>query len=134
MILLDTHVLVRYMRDEGKLGKRALSAIDRAVADDELFISAISFWEVASLVARRRLELSTTAAAFRDLALRNGAREQVIDGEIATLAGELPYTHGDPADRMLVATAITRGLTLVTADSVLLAWKLRGFRVRDATD
>lgn len=134
MILLDTHVLVRYMRDEGKLGKRALSTIDRAIAKDELFVSAIAFWEVATLVAKRRLELDTTVSAFRDLAIRNGAREQVLDGEIATLAGELPDAHGDPADRMLVATAIVRGLTLVTADSVLLGWKLRGFHVRDATD
>jgi PIN domain nuclease of toxin-antitoxin system len=134
VILLDTHVLVRYMRDEGKLGRRARSTIDRAVAKDELFVSAISFWEVATLVTRRRLELDTTVAAFRDLAIRNGAREQVLDGEIAALAGELPDAHGDPADRMLVATAIVRGLTLVTADAMLLGWKLRGFSVRDATD
>lgn len=134
MILLDTHVLVRYTRDERKLGRRALSTIDRAVAKDELFVSAISFWEVATLVAKRRLELDTTVAAFRDLTIRNGAREQVLDGEIATVAGELPDAHGDPADRILVATAIVRGLTLVTADSVLLGWKLRGFHTRDATD
>ncbi|HEX3761865.1 MAG TPA: type II toxin-antitoxin system VapC family toxin [Kofleriaceae bacterium] len=134
MILLDTHVLVRYMCNEGKLGRRALSVIDRAVSSDELFVSAISFWEVATLVAKRRLELDTTVAAFRDLAIRNGAREQVLDGDIATLAGELPDAHGDPADRMLVATAIVRGLTLVTADAVLLEWKLRGFRTRDATE
>jgi PIN domain nuclease of toxin-antitoxin system len=134
VILLDTHVLVRYMRDEGKLGRRARSTIDRAVAKDELFVSAISFWEVATLVTSRRLELDTTVAAFRDLAIRNGAREQVLDGEIAALAGELPDAHGDPADWMLVATAIVRGLTLVTADAMLLGWKLRGFSVRDATD
>jgi PIN domain nuclease of toxin-antitoxin system len=134
VILLDTHVLVRYMHDEGKLGKRTLSIIERAVANDELFVSAISFWEVATLVAKGRLELDTTPAAFRDLAVRNGVREQVLDGEIATLAGELPAAHGDPADRMLVATAILRGLTLMTADAVLLDWKLRGFRTRDATE
>jgi PIN domain nuclease of toxin-antitoxin system len=134
VILLDTHVLVRYMHDESKLGKRTLSLIDRAVANDELFVSAISFWEVATLVAKGRLELDTTVAAFRDLALRNGVREQVLDGDITALAGELPDAHGDPADRMLVATAIIRGLTLVTADAVLLDWKLRGFRTRDATE
>lgn len=134
MILLDTHVLVRYTLDEGKLGKRAFSAIDRALARDELFVSAISFWEMGMLVTKRRLGLDTTVAAFRDMSLRNGAREQVLDGEIATFAGELPTTHGDPADRMLVATASVRGLTLLTADAVLLAWKLRGLRVQDATD
>lgn len=52
MILLDTHVLVRYMRDEGKLGRRARSTIDRAVARDELFVSAISFWELRGFSVR----------------------------------------------------------------------------------
>src|ERR1041384_3667578 len=111
------------MHDEGKLGKRTLSVIERAVANDELFVSAISFWEVATLVAKGRLELDTTPAAFRDLAIRNGVREQVLDGDIATLAGELPAAHGDPADRMLVATAIVRGRTPGTADAVLTDWK-----------
>jgi PIN domain nuclease of toxin-antitoxin system len=76
VILLDTHDLARYMQDESKLGRRARSTIDRAVAKDELFVSAISFWEVATLVAKRRLELDTTVAAFRDLGLhpRSGKR------------------------------------------------------------
>lgn len=134
MILLDTHVLVRYVQDEGKLGKRTLAAIDRARDVDELFVSAISFWEVARLVARGRLVLETTVTAFRDLALQHGAIEIPIDGAIAIESSELPDAHGDPADRLLVATAVVRGLTLLTADSILLAWKLRGFRVRDATD
>lgn len=43
MILLDTHVLVRYMSNEGRLGKWAFSTIDRAVVNDALFVSAISF-------------------------------------------------------------------------------------------
>lgn len=134
MILLDTHVLVRYVRDEGKLGKRALVAIERAVDADALFVSAISFWEAAMLVVARRLDIDTTVAVFRDTAIQNGAQEVAIDGVIAIHAAELPDAHGDPADRILVATAIQRGLTLVTADSVLLEWKLRGFRVQDATE
>ncbi len=85
------------------------------------------------LVAKRRLALATTVNAFRDAAIRNGAREEVIDGEIAGYAGELPGSHGDPADRLLVATAIVRGLTLVTGDDTLLGWKLRGLRTHDAT-
>lgn len=132
MILLDTHVLVHYSRDE-KIGKRALSAIDRALGRDELFASAISFWEVAMLLAKRRIALDTTVAAFRLTTLREGILEQPVDGEIAIAAGELPDAHGDPADRLLVATAIVRGLTLVTADDTLLGWKLRGFRAQDAT-
>lgn len=85
------------------------------------------------LVERKRLVLDITVAAFRALALRHGIHEEPIDGEIGFSAAELPDSHADPADRMLVATSILRGLTLVTADEVLLTWKLRGFRTRDAT-
>jgi PIN domain nuclease of toxin-antitoxin system len=134
MILLDTHVLVRYVRDEGKLGRRALSVIQRALDADGLFVSPISFWEVAILAAAKRIGLETTVAVFRTSALENGAREIAIDGTIAVLAAELPDVHGDPADRMLVATAIHRGLTFLTADTLLLDWELRGYRAQDATE
>lgn len=133
MILLDTHVLVRYLMGDKKLGRRTVAAIDKALPIDEVFVSAISFWEVAMLVERGRLELDTTVAAFRTLALRHGIHEEPLDGEIGISAAELPDSHPDPADRMLVATAILHGLTLVTADETLLNWKLRGFRAQDAT-
>jgi PIN domain nuclease of toxin-antitoxin system len=133
MMLIDTHVLVYHASDDRKLGKRARSAIERALARDELFVSALSFWEVAMLVARDRLALDTTVAAFRAAALATGIQEEPVDGEIAIAAGELPDRHGDPVDRMLVATALVRGLALLTADAVLLGWKLRGLRVQDAS-
>jgi len=133
MMLLDTHVLVHYASDDRKLGKRARAAIDRALARDALFVSALSFWEVAMLVAKDRLSLDTTVSAFRAATLATGIQEEAVDGELAIAAGELADHHGDPVDRMLVATALVRGLTLLTADAILLDWKLRGLRVQDAT-
>lgn len=133
MILLDTHVLVRYLMGDRKLGRRAVASIDKALPDEHAFVSAISFWEVAMLVERKRLELDLTVTAFRSLALRHGIHEELVDGEIGISAAELPGSHADPADRMLVATAMLRGLTLITADETLLKWKLRGFRSQDAT-
>lgn len=133
MTLLDTHVLVHYASDDRRLGQRARAAIERALARDELFVSALSFWEVAMLVAKGRLSLDTTVSAFRAAALATGIQEEPVDGSIAIAAGELPEHHGDPVDRMLVATAIVRGLALLTADATLLDWKLRGLRVQDAS-
>ena len=115
MILLDTHVLVRLLSGDPKLGKRARVTIDRAGSRDEVFVSAIS-------------------STFRARAIEDGIQEAPIDGEVGIVAAELPSDHQDPADRLLVATAIVRGLTLLTADHVLLAWKLRGFRTQDATE
>jgi len=134
VILLDTHVLVHYARSDKKLGRRARTAIDRALGRDELFVSALSFWEVAMLIAKGRLAIDATVAGFRATTLRQGFQEISVDGEIAIAAGELPATHGDPVDRMLVATALVRGVTLMTADEVLLQWQLRGYRTQDATE
>ncbi len=133
MILLDTHVLIRYLSGDKKLGKRSRSTIDSALAADEVFASAISYWEIAMLVAKQRLHLDTTVSALRALAIRHGVQEDRVDGEVAILAAELPESHADPADRLLVATAMSRGLLLLTADETLLAWKLRGYRAQDAT-
>ena len=85
------------------------------------------------LVERKRLQLDMTLAAFRTIALRHGIHEEAMDAYVAISAAELRDSHGDPADRMLVALAVLRGLTLITADETLLNWKLRGFRSRDAT-
>jgi PIN domain nuclease of toxin-antitoxin system len=94
----------------------------------------LTFWEIAMLIAKQRLHLETTVAGLRAAALRQGIQEISVDGEIAIAAGELPAAHGDPVDRMLVATALVRGVTLMTADDVLLQWQLRGYRVQDATE
>ncbi len=115
------------------LGRRAVASIDKALPLDKVFTASISFWEVAMLVERGRLDLDMTAGAFRTLVLRHGIHEESLDGEIGIAAAELPDTHADPADRMIVATAVLRGMTLITADEVLLSWKLRGFRTQDAT-
>lgn len=133
VILLDTHVLVHYARGDKKVGKRTLSMIDRAKDRDELFVSALSFWEIAMLVAKNRLALDSPVSGFRAATLRQGIQEMLIDGELAIAAAELPATHSDPADRMLVATAMVRGFTLITADDVLLQWHMRGYRSQDAS-
>lgn len=134
MILLDTHVLVHYATDDARLGKRARTAIERARAKDEVFVSAMSFWEIAMLRAKKRLVLETTVSTFREQVLHVGIAELVVDGEVAIAAAELPDKHADPADRILIASAIASGFTLLTADGILLGWKLRGFRTQDATE
>ncbi len=63
--------------------------------------------------------------------LSEGASELPLTGEIAILAGELEGLHGDPADRFIVATAITHDAMLVTADDRLLQWR-HGLRRNNA--
>ena len=83
-------------------------------------ISAISCWELGTLVAAGRLELTMSAGDWiaRCEALPVLSIVQV-DGRIALRASELPPVHRDPADRLIVATALSLGVKLVTKDDRL---------------
>ena len=122
MILLDTHVLVWLDSGDARLGKKALAKIDKAFHEDALFVSAISFWETAMLVEKNRLQISIEIDQWRKNLLQNGIREISLCGNIATHSAILPDFHGDPADRMIVATALHNHATLCTADTKILEW------------
>ncbi len=121
MILLDTHVLIWLLFEDRRVGRRARRAIDRAWAAGEAAVSAITFWEVAMLHDKRRMTLLRDVASWRAGLLRDGLVEIPVDGEIATRAGFLRDLPGEPADRLIVATALA-GHRLVTADQSILDW------------
>lgn len=121
MMLLDTHVLVWLRTDASQMGREALGVVDRAWLAGEAAVSAITFWELAILVAKGRMSLPDDVASWRRLNLRQGLSEIPVDGEIGARAGSLAGLHGDPADRIIVATAM-EGHRLVTADQRILDW------------
>lgn len=122
MILLDTHVLVWLDTGSDRLGARCRERIETAHRDAEVAVSAFSFWEAAMQVERGRIELSLPSARWRQDLRAAGLREIPVDGEVGILAATLDGFHGDPADRILVATAILHRAELVTADRAILAW------------
>jgi PIN domain nuclease of toxin-antitoxin system len=122
--MLDTHAAVWLAIDQG-LGKQSQRIVDKALADDRLTISAVSFWELAMLIAKRRLRAVKSAGELRTKMLAAGIRELPLTGEIAILAAELENLNGDPADRLIAATAIAHDATLMTADDRLLQWRHR---------
>jgi PIN domain nuclease of toxin-antitoxin system len=121
VIVLDTHALI-WLADAG-LGKRSQRMADQALTQDRLAFSAISFWEIALLIARGRLKSSQSAAQLREKAIQDGAIELPLTGDIAIRAVDLGNLPGDPADRFIVATAIVHDAILMTADEHLLAWR-----------
>ena len=131
MILLDTHVLLWYEMGQGKLGRRTRSMLERGLASNRVCVSAMSFWEVGMRLRKGRLDLGFDPAAWRRSLLRLGLVEVPVDGRIANRAGLLADMHGDPADRIIVATAL-EGHLLVTADRRILAWP-GNLRRMDAT-
>ena len=123
MILLDTHALVWLANDDPALGEQSCSMALAARAESRLAISAISFWEIALLATKSRLELRDEPAALRAQLLDAGIVELPLTGDIALLAVGIPDLPNDPADRFIAATAMTHDATLVTADARLLRWR-----------
>jgi PIN domain nuclease of toxin-antitoxin system len=124
MIVLDTHVWVWWVSSSGELSSSAQSALERARLDNKIYISSISAWEVAMLVQRGRLELTM---GVEDWIARSESLPYLqfvpIDNRIATRSTRLPGPiHSDPADRMIVSTALTLGAPLVTKDEKLRSY------------
>ena len=124
MILLDTHVLVWLSEANPRLGADAIVQIDAAFQADKLAVSAISFWEVAMLVSKGRIRMDMDLSIWRNDLLEQGVIELPVTGEIGIKAAGLESFHGDPADRLIAATALQHSLTLLTADEKLLSCKL----------
>ena len=120
-MLLDTHVLLWFRFGDHRLGPESRQEIGRAVEAGATAVSAISFWEVGMLLQKGRLGFDLDLEAWRNRLLDQGLVEIPVDGAIAARAGLLHDLHGDPADRLIVATAL-EGHRLVTADLGILAW------------
>lgn len=129
MILLDTHVAIWILRNDAALGKKAREMAVVAIAEAQLTISAISFWEIALLISKGRLRSLDDPAETRRLMMLAGIREIPLTGDIAIIAVQLDALHGDPADRFIAATAVAHDAALMTADDTLLAWRSKIRRI-----
>jgi len=117
VILVDTHVVIWLAGDQGRLSKNAREAIDGARTNGGgLAISSITLWELATLAGRGRIRLDVSVESFLG---EVEARFTVlpITGRACVRALSLPAAYPkDPADRIIAATALVEGLSLLTAD------------------
>jgi PIN domain nuclease of toxin-antitoxin system len=123
VIVLDTHAAIWFTTNDSALGKRSLAMAEEALSKDQLAVSAISFWEIAMLIAKGRLTARDPAAEQRSLILAAGIRELALTGDVAVMAVALENLHNGPSDRFIVATAIAHDAMLMTADKALLRWR-----------
>jgi len=113
VIVLDTHAWVWFAGDDRLLSDAALDALR---STDRIGVSAISVWELGMLCAKGRLQVAPDVRYWVGEALRLDKVELLpLSSEVAILATEL-LLHGDPADRIIVATAQVAGAQLVTKD------------------
>ena len=123
MIVLDTHALVWLRTGDDRLGPNSRRTVDDALGDEQLAVSAMTFWEVAMLRSKGRLNFPEDVGRWRQELLGQGLTEITVDGEIGIRANELPGFHADPADRIIVATALTGRHLIITADEHILRWR-----------
>ena len=112
--LLDTHTVLWAAANSPMLSRAAKSAILDESA--EKYVSIVSAWEVAIKLGSGKLRLDGGLPEFFRMIDDNGFLELEVDRKYLGQIARLPDRHRDPFDRLLVATAITEGLTLLTAD------------------
>lgn len=116
-LLLDTHLLLWAALQPEKLSAAAHSLLDDS--NNELLFSAASLWEIAIKQGLRRRDFQVDPRLLRRSLLDNGYIELPVLSEHAVAIDALPPLHKDPFDRILVAQAMTEGITLLTSDHQL---------------
>jgi PIN domain nuclease of toxin-antitoxin system len=121
VIVLDTHALVWWLSDSQKLTPVARRTIKAAAASSGVAVSTISLFEIGTLVRRRRLKLAVDVQRwFGAVCALPELTVEPVSAEIAWAAAALDQAlPGDPADRIIVATARALEARLVTADAKL---------------
>lgn len=116
-LLIDTHALLWWLRDERQLSRTARRAI--AEAESPRFFSVAGAWELAIKCSTGKLKLSVSAGKLLDEHLPlNGAALLGMTLDDLIRLESLPFHHRDPFDRMMAAQAIERDLTIASADPV----------------
>jgi len=114
-ILLDTHTVLWLVSAPEQVSAAAREQI--ADSTREVMVSAVSAWEIAINTQLGRLNGEPLLSAWPDIMAAMAVTELAIEAADAVLAGRLAWNHRDPFDRMIVAQAARRGLTIATRDA-----------------
>ena len=122
-VLLDSHVLLWWLGDDGRLVGAAREVIAGA---DEVVVSAASVWEIG---IKRALGRLTAPDDLPEQVEASGFTAWSMTVDDARAAANLPRHHGDPFDRMLVAQARERGAVLMSADRIMRDYDVELYRL-----
>src|SRR5688572_7550766 len=124
-LVLDTHVFLWLINGDKDLSSKGTEVILKNAEDGSIALSAISLWEISMLYARRRILLNQPCLNWINRSLEApGIVLCPLTPEIAVESSTLPgIFHGDPADRIIVATARVLSVPLVTKDQQILNYR-----------
>ena len=125
MIVLDTHVLIWWVDSPQKLSKKVKKAIEEWKSKESgILVSSISALEICRLVKEGKLELINSADVWLEkIESLPFIKFIPVDNRIAIASVNLPdFYHKDPADRIIIATAMSYGAVLVTSDRRMLTY------------
>jgi PIN domain nuclease of toxin-antitoxin system len=114
-LLLDTHTLIWFFNGDLLLSEKARQSIIELRHRN--FVSVASVWEIAIKISLNKLAFGGKTQGFLDLVNNNGFELLTIDKEYILELEKLPFIHRDPFDRLLVATAVSKKMCLVTSDA-----------------
>ena len=130
-LLMDTHIWYWFAIGDKALTTKIISIINDAALDDSLYLAAISVWEIAMMESKGRVNFKLPTLQWIEEALK-GVPIQLVPlyPAISVESCYLEDFHGDPADRIIVATARVENLTLITRDKKIQSYaKLHKIKV-----
>jgi PIN domain nuclease of toxin-antitoxin system len=119
-ILIDTHILIWHLEDDERLSVCHGDVI--ANAENSIFVSVASLWEIAIKTSRGKLSLSRPIEeVFREI---DGSTVSIlsIEPRHTLRVASLPFHHRDPFDRLIIAQALTENLSVITVDGDFAAY------------
>lgn len=128
-LLLDTHVWLWALTGNSKLTKEFAQSFDKILGTHGIFVSPMSVWEIGMLVEKKRIEIDMDVLDWVNQALEEaGLQLSPVTPRIAIQSTRLPgNVHGDPVDRLLIATAHEENAVLVTCDEKILEYGIGKF-------
>jgi PIN domain nuclease of toxin-antitoxin system len=117
-ILLDTHTLLWLVSKPSNLSANALATLEDPATT--VWVTAASAWEISIKTRLGRLDGEALLSAWTDILADMSTAELPIGSADAILAGRLPWDHKDPFDRVIVAQALRRNLTIATRDAKII--------------
>ncbi|OKH63000.1 twitching motility protein PilT [Mycobacterium sp. SWH-M5] len=123
-VLLDTHTLLWLVSDPSKVDQDTLAVLSDS--ETSLWVTSASAWEISIKTQLGTLAGEGLLSAWSAIISDMSATELPIDSADAILAGRLPWHHRDPFDRVIVAQALRRNLTIATRDTKIIDATLAG--------